>query len=115
MALITQRDELLEAVKEMDRLGLVSGSRGNASVRIDALSSPNAFLVTPAGLPYPSMTSDQLVAVADTVSEALRVCALVQRVAQVFINAETIGRTKEVPEESSKVERRMYLERSGLG
>lgn len=218
MALITQRDELLEAVKEMDRLGLVSGSSGNASVRIDVPGSPNAFLVTPAGLPYPPMTSDQLVAVdddlnpidgdgvpssesllhlaiyrarpdinavmhthsvhatalgvagqplppivdelvvyvggqveiakygfpgtealaqagvealgdrravliphhgmfavSDTVSEALRVCALVERVAQVFINAETIGRTKEVPEESSKAERRMYLERSGLG
>lgn len=63
LALITQRDELPEAVKEMDRLGLVSGSSGNASVRIDAPGSPNAFLITPAGLPYPSMTSDQLVAV----------------------------------------------------
>ena len=218
MALITQRDELLEAVKEMDRLGLVSGSSGNASVRIDAPGSPNAFLITPAGLPYPSMTSDQLVtvdndlkpvngngvpssesllhlaiytarpdvnavmhthslhatalgvagrplpsivdelvvyvggavqvakygfpgtealaqagvdalgdrravlipnhgmfAVADTVSEALRVCALVERVAQVFINAEAIGGAKEVPEGSFKAERRMYLERSGLG
>jgi len=209
---------LLEAVKEMDRLGLVSGSSGNASVRIDAPGSPNAFLITPAGLPYPSMTSDQLVivdndlkpingngvpssesllhlaiytarpdvnavmhthslhatalgvagrplpsivdelvvyvggavqvakygfpgtealaqagvdalgdrravlipnhgmfAVADTVSEALRVCALVERVAQVFINAEAIGGAKEVPEGSFKAERRMYLERSGLG
>ena len=217
MALITQRDELIEAVKEMDRLGLVSGSSGNASVRIDATGSPNAFLITPAGLPYPSMTSDQLVAVdndldpidgdgvpsseslphlaiytarpdvnavmhthslhatalgvagrplpsivdelvvyvggavqvakygfpgtealaqagvdalgdrravliphhgmfavADTVSEALRVCALVERVAQIFINAEAIGGAKEVPEESFKAERRMYLERSGL-
>ena len=217
MALITQRNELLATVKEMDRLGLVSGSSGNASVRNDAPGSPNAFLVTPAALPYPSMTSDQLVsvdddlneidgggvpssesllhlaiyrarpdvnavmhthsvyatalgvagrplppivdelvvyvggqvevaeyespgsdalaqagvdalgdrravllphhgmfAVADTVSEALRVCALVERVAQVFINAETIGGAKEVPEESFKAERRMYLERAGL-
>lgn len=217
MALITQRNELLAAVKEMDRLGLVSCSSGNASVRIDAPGSPNAFLVTPAALPYPSMTSDQLVsvdddlnaidgggvpssesllhlaiyrarpdvnavmhthsvyatalgvagrplppivdelvvyvggqvevseyespgsdalaqagvdalgdrravliphhgmfAVADTVSEALRVCALVERVAQVFINAKTIGGAKEVPEESFKAERRMYLERAGL-
>lgn len=54
-------------------------------------------------------------AVADTVSEALRVCALVERVAQVFINAEAIGGAKEVPEGSFKAERRMYLERSGLG
>ena len=217
MALITQRNELLATVKEMDRLGLVSGSSGNASVRIDAPGSPNAFLVTPAALPYPSMTSDQLVsvdddlnaidgggvpssesllhlaiyrarpdvnavmhthsvyatalgvagrplppivdelvvyvggqvevaeyespgsdalaqagvdalgdrravllphhgmfAVADTVSEALRVCALVERVVQVFINAETIGGAKEVPKESFKAERRMYLERAGL-
>ena len=216
MALITQRDELLAAVKEMDRLGLVSGSSGNASVRIDAPGSPNAFLVTPAALPYPTMTSDQLVAVddalnpidgvpssesllhlaiyrarpdvnavmhthsvyatalgvagrplppivdelvvyvggqvevaeygfpgtdalaeagvdalgdrravlipnhgmfavADNVSEALRVCALVERVAQVFINAETIGGAKEIPGESFKAERRMYLVRAGLG
>ena len=68
MALITQRDELLAAVKEMDRLGLVSGSSGNASVRIDAPGSPNAFLVTPAALPYPTMTSDQLVAVDDALN-----------------------------------------------
>ena len=216
MALITQRDELLAAVKEMDCLGLVSGSSGNASVRIDAPGSPNAFLVTPAALPYPTMTSDQLVAVddalnpidgvpssesllhlaiyrarpdvnavmhthsvyatalgvagrplppivdelvvyvggqvevaeygfpgtdalaeagvdalgdrravlipnhgmfavADNVSEALRVCALVERVAQVFINAETIGGAKEIPGESFKAERRMYLVRAGLG
>jgi L-fuculose-phosphate aldolase len=218
MALMTQRDKLLEAVKEMDRLGLVSGSSGNASVRIDTPAPPNAFLVTPAGLPYPSMTSDQLVAVsgdldptdgdgvpssesllhlaiykarpdvnavmhthsvyatalgvagrpippivdelivhvggqvevaeygfpgtdalaqagvdalgdrravliphhgmfavADTVSEALRVCVLVERVAQIFINAEAIGGAKEIPRESFKAERRMYLERAGLG
>ena len=218
MALITQRDELLAAVKEMDCLGLVSGSSGNASVRIDAPGSPNAFLVTPAALPYPTMTSDQLVAVddalnpidgdgvpssesllhlaiyrarpdvnavmhthsvyatalgvagrplppivdelvvyvggqvevaeygfpgtdalaeagvdalgdrravlipnhgmfavADNVSEALRVCALVERVAQVFINAETIGGAKEIPGESFKAERCMYLVRAGLG
>lgn len=218
MALITQREELLGAVKEMDRLGLVSGSSGNASVRIDVPGSPDAFLITPAALPYPLMTSDQLVAVdndlnpidgegvpssesllhlaiyrarpdvkavmhthsvhatalgvagrplppivdelvvyaggqvevaeygfpgtdalaqagvnalgdrravliphhgmfavADTVSEALRVCAMVERVAQVFINAEAIGGAKEVPEESFKAERLMYLERAGLG
>ena len=57
MALKTQRDELLAAVIEMDRLGLVSGTSGNASVRINVASSPNisgrnAFLVTPAALPY---------------------------------------------------------------
>lgn len=54
-------------------------------------------------------------AVADTVSEALRVCALVERVAQVFINTDAIPGAKEVTEGSFKAERRMYLERSGLG
>ena len=70
MALKTQRDELLAAVIEMDRLGLVSGTSGNASVRINVASSPkisgrNTFLVTPAALPYSTMTPDQLVAVGD--------------------------------------------------
>lgn len=54
-------------------------------------------------------------AVADTVSEALRVCALVERVAQVVINTDAIPGAKEVTKGSFKAERRMYLERSGLG
>ncbi len=65
MALKTQRDELLAAVLEMDRLGLVSGTSGNASVRIIDAPGPNTFLVTPAALPYSTMTPDQLVAVGD--------------------------------------------------
>ncbi len=218
MAHSTQRDELLAAVLEMDRLGLVSGTSGNASVRIDVPSDPDTFLVTPAALPYPTMTPEQLVpvngdleplegdgvpssesllhlaiyrarpdvgavmhthsvyatslgvanrplppivdelvvyvggevevaeyglpgtgelaqagvdalgdrravliphhgmfAVADTPSEALRVCALVERVAQVFINAEAIGGAKRIPGSSFEAERRMYLKRAGLG
>ena len=218
MAWKAQRNELLATVLEMDRLGLVSGTSGNASVRIEAASHPDAFLVTPAALPYPAMTPDQLVpvngelepiegdgvpssesllhlaiyrarpdvgavmhthsvyasalavagrplppivdelvvyaggqvevaeygfpgseelaqagvaalgdrravllrhhgmfAVADTAPEALRVCALVERVAQIFVNAAAIGGAKEVPAESFKAERRMYLERTGSG
>lgn len=213
----TERDKLLAAVREMDRLGLVSGTSGNASVRIDSPGSPDAFLITPAALPYPGMTPDQLVpvdgelkpiegtgtpssesllhlaiyrarkdvgavmhthsvyatalgvagralpaivdeltvyvggqvevakygfpgtqalanagvdalgdrravliphhgmfAVADTAAEALRVCALVERVAQVFIHAETLGGAKEIPSESFEAERQMYLKRTRL-
>ena len=49
-------------------------------------------------------------AVAETVSEVVHVCALVERVAQVFINAESIDGAKEVPEESFQTERRTYLD-----
>jgi L-ribulose-5-phosphate 4-epimerase len=217
MAHDSQRDELLAAVLEMDRLGLVSGTSGNASVRISVPSEPDAFLVTPAALPYPTMTPNQLVpvngdlrptegdgvpssesllhlaiyrarpdvnavmhthsvyatalgvagrplppivdelvvyvggqvevaeygfpgtqelaqagvdalgdrravliphhgmfAVADSLAEALRVCALVERVAQVFINAEAIGGARVVPSDSFAAERKMYLKRAGL-
>ena len=63
MVLKTQRDELLTAALEMDRLGLVSGISGNASVRIGPTPNDIAFLITPAALPYPTMTPEQLVAV----------------------------------------------------
>jgi len=217
MAHDPQRGELLAAVLEMDRLGLVSRTSGNASVRINVPTEPDAFLVTPAALPYPVMTPDQLVpvngelnsvegdgvpssesllhlaiyrarsdvsavmhthsvyatalgvvgrplppivdelvvyvggqvevaeygfpgtqklaqagvealgdrravliphhgmfAVADSLAEALRVCALVERVAQVFINAEMVGGARKVPPESFKAERKMYLKRAEL-
>lgn len=217
MAWKKQRDELLSTVLEMDRLGLVSGTSGNASVRLEKAADPNAFLITPAALPYPTMTPGQLVpvngameplegdgvpssesllhlaiyraradvravmhthsvyasalavagrplppivdelvvyvggqvevaeygfpgtealaragvealgdrravllrhhgmfAVADTAKEALRVCALVERVAHIFICAEAIGGAREVPAASFEAERRMYLERAGL-
>ena len=215
MSYSEERDQLVTAVQEMDRLGLVSGTSGNASVRLDTPGIPAAFLVTPAALPYPGMTPDQLVpvnddlepiegggtpssesllhlaiyrarkdvgavmhthsvfatalgvagrplppivdeltvyvggqvevaeygfpgseelaqagvdalgdrravliphhgmfAVADTVAEALRVCALVERVAQVFVHAEAIGGAKEIPAESFEAERLMYLART---
>ena len=215
MSYSEERDQLVTAVQEMDRLGLVSGTSGNASVRLDTTGIPDAFLVTPAALPYPGMTPDQLVpvnddlepiegggtpssesllhlaiyrarkdvgavmhthsvfatalgvagrplppivdeltvyvggqvevaeygfpgseelaqagvdalgdrravliphhgmfAVADTVAEALRVCALVERVAQVFVHAEAIGGAKEIPAEAFEAERLMYLART---
>ncbi len=58
-----ERAELLAAVREMDRLGLVSGSSGNASVRLVAEPGAEAYLITPAGVPYPGMTAADLVAV----------------------------------------------------
>jgi ribulose-5-phosphate 4-epimerase/fuculose-1-phosphate aldolase len=51
-------------------------------------------------------------AVADTAMEALRLCALVEHVAQVYINAKAIGGVKEVPSKSSEAGRRMYLKRT---
>ena len=52
------RSAVVEAGREMLRLGLVSGSSGNASAR-----DGDQVLITPAGLPYEEMTADDLVAI----------------------------------------------------
>jgi L-fuculose-phosphate aldolase len=52
------RAALVEVGREMLRLGLVSGSSGNASAR-----DGDELLITPAGLPYDEMTEDDLVAI----------------------------------------------------
>ena len=52
------RSAVVEAAREMLRLGLVSGSSGNASAR-----DGEQVLITPAALPYVQMTEDDLVAV----------------------------------------------------
>jgi L-fuculose-phosphate aldolase len=51
------RSALVEAAREMLRLGLVSGTSGNASAR-----DGDGVLITPAGLSYERMTEDDLVA-----------------------------------------------------
>jgi L-fuculose-phosphate aldolase len=52
------RSAVVEAAREMLRLGLVSGTSGNASAR-----DGDAVVITPAGLPYEQMTEDDLVAI----------------------------------------------------
>jgi len=52
------RSAVVEAAREMLRLGLVSGSSGNASAR-----DGDGMLITPAGLSYERMTEDDLVAI----------------------------------------------------
>jgi L-fuculose-phosphate aldolase len=52
------RSAVVEAAREMLRLGLVSGSSGNASAR-----DGDEVLITPARLPYERMTEDDLVAI----------------------------------------------------
>jgi L-fuculose-phosphate aldolase len=52
------RSAVVDAAREMLRLGLVSGSSGNASAR-----DGDELLITPAALPYEEMTEDDLVAI----------------------------------------------------
>jgi L-fuculose-phosphate aldolase len=52
------RGAVVEAAREMLRLGLVSGSSGNVSAR-----DGDEVLITPAALPYERMTEDDLVAI----------------------------------------------------
>ncbi|HZN89615.1 MAG TPA: class II aldolase/adducin family protein [Thermoleophilaceae bacterium] len=51
------RAELVAAARTMRELGLVAGSSGNLSAR-----EGDSILITPAGLPYPELTEDDLVA-----------------------------------------------------
>jgi len=50
------RSAVVEAAREMLRLGLVSGTSGNASAR-----DGDGLVITPAGVPYEQMTEDDLV------------------------------------------------------
>lgn len=51
------RQDLIDTALQMERAGLNQGSSGNMSVRDDA-----GFLITPSGIEYESMHSDQIVA-----------------------------------------------------
>ena len=53
-------------------------------------------------------------AAAPTLKEAMRVAILVERVAQVFVHAETMGGVTELPDYAVEAERQVYLMRSGL-
>ncbi|MCE9576198.1 MAG: class II aldolase/adducin family protein [Deltaproteobacteria bacterium] len=50
------RDELVTTAKRMSELGLTPGMSGNVSVR-----SPGGLLITPSGMPYTSITGDDVV------------------------------------------------------
>jgi L-fuculose-phosphate aldolase len=52
------RSAVVDAAREMLRLGLVSGTSGNASAR-----DGDEVLITPAGVAYEQMTEDDLVAI----------------------------------------------------
>ncbi len=48
----------------LDRLGMVSGSSGNASVKLPAENDkPQLYLISPAGISYDQITADQMVAI----------------------------------------------------
>ncbi len=53
-------------------------------------------------------------AVAPSLEEALRVAVLVERVAQIFVHAETLGGAVELPDYAVETEREVYLMRAGL-
>ena len=63
-----QRLELLHTMKRLDKLGMVSGSSGNASVKLPRLantaSNPEQlYLATPAGIPYDKLEAADMVVV----------------------------------------------------
>jgi len=58
-----ERRAVLAAGQEMARLGLVAGSSGNVSIRLEGPSGEELYLITPAGLPYAEMSAADLVLV----------------------------------------------------
>ena len=58
-----ERRSVLVAGQEMARLGLVAGSSGNVSIRLNDPSGEERYLITPAGLPYAEMSAADLVLV----------------------------------------------------
>jgi L-fuculose-phosphate aldolase len=214
---LTERQMLIEAVRELDRRGLVSGSSGNVSMRLPLDKDDERYIITPAGVTYdlldayglvvvdgdlepvgeefvPSTESllhlgiyrgrpdvnaivhthslyasvvavtsarippivDEMVvyiggpvevadygfpgtpelalagvvglgdrravllrnhgmcAAAPTLAEAIRVAVLVERIAQIYVHAETMGGATELPEYAVETEREIYLMRSGI-
>lgn len=53
---ITERKELINTVRMMNKLGINQGSSGNASVRVDT-----GYLITPSGLVYEEMREEDIV------------------------------------------------------
>ncbi len=61
------RKQLYAAVIQMERLGLVAGSNGNASVRLAPVDGGERYLITPGGLPYERMNPSDLVEVDENI------------------------------------------------
>lgn len=57
---LSERRQVLEAAKELERLGLVAVSSGNVSIRVDDGGRP-LLIITPMGLPYARMTAGDVV------------------------------------------------------
>lgn len=51
-----ERNELIDTVRTMNRLGINQGSSGNASIRIE-----NGYLITPSGVAYEDMQPEDIV------------------------------------------------------
>lgn len=58
-----EREELLEAVRDLDERGLVSGSSGNVSIRMPNEGDSERYLVTPSSVTYDRITADDMVVV----------------------------------------------------
>ena len=59
----TERDALLKAVHDLDRRGLVSGSSGNVSMRLEVSTGQERYLVTPSGVTYDKIAAADMVVV----------------------------------------------------
>ncbi len=51
-----QREELIQTVRSMNKLGINQGTSGNASLRID-----DGYLITPSGMAYDDITPEDVV------------------------------------------------------
>ncbi len=60
------------------------------------------------------LRSHGMCAAAPTLQEAMRVAVLVERVAQIYVQAEMMGGALELPDYAVEAERQVYLMRSGL-
>ena len=80
------------------------GTAELANAGVEALGVRRAVLLRNHGL----------CAAAPTLREAMRVAILVERVAQIYVHAETMGGAVELPEYAVEAERQVYLMRSGL-
>ena len=58
---ISVRTAVVEAARELASNGLVSGSNGNVSVRIDQQGSPPLIAITPMGIPYSDLKDRDIV------------------------------------------------------
>ena len=80
------------------------GTEELANAGVEALGDRRAVILRNHGM----------CAAAPTVKEALRIAILVERVAQIFVHAETMGGATEIPDYAIETERQVYLMRSGL-